>query len=61
MNLKSVTGKYWKLNNVDKNKILKLTEEFSLSEILCRLLALRNIFGKEKPIYQVIILECPII
>ena len=28
MNLKSVTGKSWKLNNVDNNKILKLTEEF---------------------------------
>ena len=47
MNLKSVTGKSWKLNNVDNNKILKLAEEFSLSEILCRLLAIRNIFGKD--------------
>ena len=47
MNLKSVTGKSWKLNNVDNNKILKLTEEFSLSEILCRLLVIRNIFGKD--------------
>ena len=46
MNLKSVTGKSWKLNNVDNNKILKLTEEFSLSEILCRLLVIRNIFGE---------------
>ena len=28
MNLKSVTGKYWKLNKPDKNKILKLSEDF---------------------------------
>jgi single-stranded-DNA-specific exonuclease len=47
MNLKSVTGKYWKLNKADKNKILKLSEEFSLSEILCRLLVIRNIIDKD--------------
>ena len=47
MNLKSVTGKYWKLNKADKNKILKLSEEFSLSEILCRLLVIRNVTDKD--------------
>ena len=47
MNFKSVTGKHWKLNNVDNNKILRLSEEFSLSEILSKLLVIRNILEKD--------------
>ena len=47
MTFKSVTGKNWKLKNVDSNKVLKLIEEFSLSEIISKLLVIRNISDKD--------------
>jgi len=47
MTFKSVTGKSWKLKNVDSNKVLKLIEEFSLSEIISKLLVIRNISDKD--------------
>jgi single-stranded-DNA-specific exonuclease len=43
MSFNSVTNKDWELKLADKNKILFLREKFSISEILSRLLVLRNI------------------
>ena len=43
MNFNSVTHKDWELKFADNNKILYLREKFSISEILSRLLVLRNI------------------
>jgi len=47
MNFFSVTGKNWKLKEIDKRKIFKISEDFSISEILSRLLVLRNISPEE--------------
>jgi len=43
MNYSSVTGKNWELKEVDNKKVLQLTEQFSISYILSKLLALRKI------------------
>ena len=46
MNFNSVTHKDWELKSADNNRILYLREKFSISEILSRLLVLRNIDTK---------------
>ena len=43
MKYSSVTGKNWELKEVDNKKVLQLTEQFSISYILSKLLALRKI------------------
>ena len=43
MKYSSVTGKNWELKEVDNKKILQLTEQFSISYILSRLLVIRKI------------------
>ena len=47
MNVKSVTGKKWLIKECDNNQILKLCENFSISEILSRLLVIKKIKDEE--------------
>ena len=42
MNLSSVSGKNWIFKKFNSSDIIKFTEDFSLSEIVARLLSIRK-------------------
>ena len=43
MNFSSVSGKNWQLNKFNSSDITKLTEDYSLTEVVAKLLSIRKI------------------
>ena len=51
MNLASVSGKNWVFKKFNDNLVQKYSEEFSINEIIARLLIIRNIKSEDVDLF----------